>query len=121
LGDRSLTAAELGAELQLHPQGTRDFFDALVAMHFLEREGDGELARYRNTSATALYLDQKSPRYIGGILAMLNERLFKFWHDLPQALQWDRRGLGYIAEPREDDLVADQCCRRLVKFSRNVH
>jgi hypothetical protein len=87
LGDCSLTAAELGAELQLHPRGTRDFFDALVAMQFLERDGDGESARYRNTSATALYLDQKSPRYIGGILVMLNDRLFKFWHDLPQALR----------------------------------
>jgi hypothetical protein len=87
LGDRSVTAAALGEELQLHPRGTRDFFDALVAMQFLERDGDGELARYRNTCATALYLDKKSPRYIGGILVMLNERLFKFWHDLPQALR----------------------------------
>jgi SAM-dependent methyltransferase len=87
LTDRSLTADELGAELQIHPRGRRDFFDALVAMQFLEREGDGDRARYRNTPATALYLDQESPRYIGGILAMLNERLFRFWHDLPQALR----------------------------------
>lgn len=87
LGDGSLTAAELGAELQLHPRGTRDFFDALVAMQFLERDGDGEAARYRNTPATALYLDRNSPRYIGGILTMLNDRLFRFWHDLPQALR----------------------------------
>jgi hypothetical protein len=56
-------------------------------MQFLEREGDGELGRYRNTPATALYLDQKSSRYIGGIVVMLNQRLFKFWHDLPQALR----------------------------------
>jgi hypothetical protein len=87
LGDRSLTAGELGAELGLHPRGTRDFFDSLLAMQFLERDGDGETARYRNTAATALYLDQKSPRYIGGIPAMLNDRLFKFWHDLPEALR----------------------------------
>jgi hypothetical protein len=87
LGERSLTADELGAELGLHPRGRRDFFDALVAMQFLERDSDGESARYRNTMATSLYLDGKSPRYIGGILAMLNERLFKFWHDLPQALR----------------------------------
>jgi hypothetical protein len=87
LGERSLTADELGTELDLHPRGRRDFFDALTAMQFLERDGDGETARYRNTTTTALYLDQNSPRYIGGILEMLNDRLFRFWHDLPEALK----------------------------------
>jgi hypothetical protein len=49
LGDRALTGAELGAELGLHPRGTYDFFDALVAMGFLERDGDG---RRRGTGTT---------------------------------------------------------------------
>jgi hypothetical protein len=40
LGDRRITGAELGAELGLHPRAISDFFDALVAMRFLEREGD---------------------------------------------------------------------------------
>jgi hypothetical protein len=56
-------------------------------MKFLEREGDGAEAKYFNTPAGALYLDRNSPRYIGGILEMLNARLFKFWNDLPEALQ----------------------------------
>src|SRR4030095_4974769 len=87
LVNRRLTGAELGAELELHPRGIADFFDALVAMKFLDREGDGPQARYFNTPAGALYLNEKSPRYIGGILAMLNARLFKYWHDLPEALR----------------------------------
>lgn len=87
LGDRRVTGVELGAELGLHPRGIHDFFDALVAMKFLDRDGDGPSANYLNTSAGALYLDRGSPRYIGGILVMLNERLFKFWHDLPEALR----------------------------------
>src|SRR5262245_54163139 len=87
LGSRALTAAELGAELGLHPRGTYDFFDALVAMGFLDREGDGPGATYRNTAAGALYLDRTSPRYVGGILEMLNARLFRFWQDLPDALR----------------------------------
>ncbi|MBI1178124.1 methyltransferase domain-containing protein [bacterium] len=87
LGERQLTAAELGTELGLHPRGTFDFFDSLVAMKFLEREGDGPEAKYFNTAAGLLYLDQKSPRYVGGIMEMLNARLFKFWHDLPEALR----------------------------------
>ena len=87
LGERRLTGAELGGELGLHPRGIADFFDALVAMKFLDREGDGADAKYFNTPAGALYLDRRSPRYIGGILEMLNARLFKFWHDLPEALR----------------------------------
>ena len=87
LGERKLTGTELGAELGLHPRAIADFFDALVAMKFLEREGEGPGAKYSNTPAGALYLDQKSPRYVGGILEMLNARLFRFWHDLPEALR----------------------------------
>ena len=87
LGNRRVTGAELGAELGLHPRGISDFFDALVAMNFLDREGDGPSAKYFNTSSGALYLDSTSPRYVGGWLVMLNERLFKFWHDLPEALR----------------------------------
>jgi len=87
LGDRRLAGPELGAELELHPRGIADFFDSLVAMKFLGREGDGLEAKYFNTPEAALYLDEASPRYIGGILVMLNARLFKFWHDLPEALR----------------------------------
>ena len=83
LGDRRLTGEELRVELGLHPRAISDFLYALVAMQFLDREGDGPSAKYRNTPAGLLYLVQTSPRYIGGILVMLNDRLFKYWHDLP--------------------------------------
>ncbi len=87
LGQRRLTGAELGAELALHPRAIADFFDALVAMKFLDREGDGPDGLYFNTPEGALFLDEASPRYIGGILIMLNARLFRFWNDLPEALR----------------------------------
>src|SRR5438105_2357896 len=87
LAGRRMTGAELGVELRLHPRGIQDFFDALVAMKFLGRDGDGPQARYFNTPEGAMYLDEASPRYIGGILTMLNVRLFKYWHDLPEALR----------------------------------
>ncbi|MEO6597922.1 MAG: methyltransferase [Planctomycetota bacterium] len=87
LGKDKRTGAELGTALELHPRGIADFFDALVAMGFLQRHGNGPDARYENTPESALFLDEQSPRYIGGILVMLNARLFKFWHDLPNALR----------------------------------
>ena len=90
LGDSRMTGAELGAALGMHPRGIADFFDALVAMRFLEREGDGAGALYFNNPAGLLYLDRNSPRYVGGWLIMLNDRLFRFWHDLPEALRTGR-------------------------------
>jgi len=90
LSARRLTGVELGAELHLHPRAVADFFDALVAMRFLERDGDGPTGRYSNAPESALYLDEHSPRYIGGILVMLNARLFKYWNDLPEALRTGR-------------------------------
>ena len=87
LCERKLTGTELAEEIGMHTRGISDFFDALVAMEFLEREGNGASARYSNTPLTALYLDRNNPRYIGGILEMLNARLFKFWNDLPEALR----------------------------------
>lgn len=87
LGAKRLSGEQLGRELQLHPRGISDFLDALVAMKFLDRQGNGPQALYFNTPAGAQYLDRSSPRYVGGILEMLNTRLFKFWHDLPEALR----------------------------------
>src|SRR4051812_5584780 len=88
LGERRLTGAEIAKKIDLHPRGVADFLDALVAMKFLEREdNNGPDSKYFNTPATALYLDRKSPRYIGGIPEMLNARLFKYWNDLPEALR----------------------------------
>jgi len=65
LGDESMTAQQLGKKLQLHPRGTYDFFDALVALKFLERDGDGEKGRYKNTPETGAFLNKASSAYIG--------------------------------------------------------
>ena len=69
-----LTGAELGKALNLYPRGIFDFLDALVALGFLYRDGDGESGRYRNTEATNYYLNKYQPGYIGGILEMCNDR-----------------------------------------------
>lgn len=69
------------------PRGIWDFFDVLVALGFLTREGSGQEALYGNTEETAQYLDKNSPAYIGGILEMCNARLYRFWNDLGLALK----------------------------------
>jgi len=87
IGDEGRAASQLGEGLGLHPRGTYDFFDALVALKFLDREGDGPEGKYRNTPETAAFLNKKSPTYIGGLPEMLNARLFGFWNDLGTALK----------------------------------
>lgn len=41
LGQHRLTGPEIARKLDLHPRGVADFLDALMAMKFLERQGDG--------------------------------------------------------------------------------
>jgi hypothetical protein len=87
LGKKAMTGEELGKKFGLHPRGIWDFFDSLVALKFLERDGDGPGGLYRNTETGAFFLDKKSPAYIGGFLEMCNTRLFRFWSDLGPALK----------------------------------
>ncbi len=81
-----LDAEALRARLGLHPRSARDFFDALVALGMLERQGD----RYANTPATERFLDPAKPSYIGGFLEMVNARLYPFWGALTEGLRTGR-------------------------------
>jgi len=87
LGANSMTGRELEGALRLHPRANPDFFDTLVALHFLDRDGAGPEARYRNTEETALFLNRHSPEFMGGFLEMANSRLYRFWGDLTDGLQ----------------------------------
>lgn len=87
LGGEAKTGTELQEELGLHPRSNPDFFDTLVALKFLERDGDGPYSHYRNTPETALFLDRASPAFMGGFLEMANARLYPFWGDLTEALK----------------------------------
>jgi O-methyltransferase domain/Dimerisation domain len=83
LAEEPLDAPTLCRKLALHPRGAHDFFDALVALGMLEREG----GRYSNTAATQRYLVRGNPDYIGGIIEMANTRLYGFWGSLTEALR----------------------------------
>lgn len=97
----------------LHPRSARDFFDALVALGFLERNGDV----YANTPDTDLFLDKHKPSYVGGIMEMANARLYGFWGNLTEALrtgelQNEAKGGG---RPFFEELYADPA--RLKQFA----
>ena len=90
LDDTSMTGEEIGDRIGLHPRAIYDFLDTLVALRFLERDGDGAAGRYRNTTETVAFLDENSPAYVGGFLKMLNARLYGHWGGLTEALKSGR-------------------------------
>ena len=105
-----MTASQLGEALGLHPRGTYDFFDALVALKFLERDGDGPDGKYKNTPETAAFLDKSSSKYIGGLPQMLNSRLFGFWNDLGTALKTGQpqSEIKHNGKPMFEELYSDE-------------
>lgn len=78
-----LTGDELAQAAGLHRRGSRDFFDALVAMGMLDRR-DG---RYFNTHDSNIFLDKNKPSYIGGVLEMASARLYSHWGSLTEGLR----------------------------------
>lgn len=87
LGEGGKTGEEIREALGLAPRAIPDFTDALVALKFLEREGNGPEAVYTNTPEAALFLDKASPAYVGGFLEMAHDRLYTFWGDLDEGLR----------------------------------
>src|SRR3954468_8117099 len=87
LGEGAKTGEELRDSLGLHPRSTPDFFDTLVALRFLDRDGDGNDSKYKNTEETALFLDRKSTAFMGGFLEMAHDRLYPFWGNLADGLK----------------------------------
>jgi O-methyltransferase domain/Dimerisation domain len=116
LGAESMTGEEIRERLGLHPRGTYDFLDTLVALRFLERDGDGSDGRYRNTAETAAFLNKRSPTYIGGILEMRNARSYRFWGRLTEALQTGKpqNEIKQTGKPMFEELYSDSA--RLEQF-----
>src|SRR4030095_7185036 len=94
LAEGALDLETLTKRAGLHARGARDFFDALVALKLLQRDGAG---RYANQSDVDFYLDRHKPTYIGGLLHHLNARHFQNWSLLTQALQTGAPQSGALA------------------------
>lgn len=87
LAAEPLTCSQLSQAVGIRADRAADFFDALVALAFLDRDGSGPSARYKNSPESDLFLDRNKPSYTGGMPEMLNTRLFGFWNNLTDALK----------------------------------
>ena len=80
------TVAQLSSACQSSPHGIRILADFLTIIGFLHKHGD----RYALTADTAVFLDRKSPAYLGGAVSFLLEPGMKeSFHQLTAAV---RRG-----------------------------
>jgi hypothetical protein len=107
LGAESMSGEQLGARLALHPRAIDDFLDALVALGFLEREGQGPNGRYRNSAEAAAFLDKQSPTYVGGFLELCNARLYGVWGELTAALKTGEPQSEVKLKPFFEEIYSD--------------
>jgi O-methyltransferase domain/Dimerisation domain len=87
--NKSMTASQIKNDLGLKctDRNVYDFLDTLTGFGFLNREGILETAKYSNGTDTDIFLDKNKPTYMGGILEMMNERLYGFWGNLEEGLK----------------------------------
>jgi predicted O-methyltransferase YrrM len=85
---KRMSAIELKSHLGFKStdRNVYDYLDALTTFGFLNREGLLETAKYSNSMDTDFFLDKNKPSYIGGMLEMLNNRLYGFWGNLEEGL-----------------------------------
>lgn len=85
---KKMSAADIKSMLKMKctDRNNYDFLDALTGFGFLNREGILETAQYSNTMDTDIFLDKNKPSYVGGLLEMLNNRLYRFWGTLEEGL-----------------------------------
>jgi 2-polyprenyl-3-methyl-5-hydroxy-6-metoxy-1,4-benzoquinol methylase len=68
MGEGKQTIEDIAARCQASTRGTRILCDFLVVTGFLNKQG----GRYTLTHDSAVFLDQRSPAYIGGAVRFLN-------------------------------------------------
>lgn len=92
IAEGSESAQEIAEKCGASPRGTRILCDYLTVVGFLTKESD----RYRLTPDSAMFLDRRTPAYIGGIVDfLLSPMLTDGFKDLAAAV---RKGGTVISE-----------------------
>src|SRR6185312_6696583 len=92
LGEGHATADAIAQQCEASPRGTRILCDYLCMMEFLAKDGD----QYRLTKDSAVFLDKKSPAYLGGVTEfLLSPELMAGFRDLAATV---RKGGTLVSE-----------------------
>jgi len=98
LAPRPATLDDLAAQVGVPRRTLRLLVDALVASHFLDREGD----QYRNSAVTMAFLSGGSGPDLRPIVRLWNQVVYPQWLQLEAALQSNQPTFGFA------DFTVDQ-------------
>ncbi len=104
LADAPATEPDLRERLGLHPRGSRDFFDSLVALGLLNRDE----GRYANSELASQFLRHDISGYAGGFAEMTGHVLYHVWADLTKALRTGEPQVSLTANFLDDTVYKDK-------------
>lgn len=120
LDGRQVTAQEFGQLLKLENRPAQVFASALASVGLLNVK-NGMLS---NSQISATYLSKKSPAYMGGMVSMCDERLYKAWDSLSWSLANNKpvdAKRGGDAESLFNDDKSDKSIEAMQKFTHAMH
>jgi 3-hydroxy-5-methyl-1-naphthoate 3-O-methyltransferase len=123
----SMTLRELQKIIGLEQSRPAEAFTtALASLGLLKvnRNASGEKT-FANTEVSSIFLDQNKPTYIGDVISMFDERLYKRWDRLSEALKTNKP----VGEEQGEDIesIFDKAksnqdeAEQLQKFTHAMH
>lgn len=86
LSGRGVDIHQLSQLLQIHPRPAEMLLSGCASLGLLEKRGE----RYYNSPLSEEFLVQGKPYYFGGVITLLDRRLYLPWSRLPEAIKTNR-------------------------------
>jgi len=86
LSGRGVDIRELGQLLQIHARPAEMLLSGCASLGLLEKRGE----RYHNSPLSEEFLVRGKPYYFGGVVTLLDRRLYLPWNRLPEAIKTNR-------------------------------
>lgn len=123
-GGRQASVQELQEMLSMESRPVQVFASALASLGLLQKNEGGGEGRFSNSPLAEAFLSAKSPAYMGGIVRMFDERLYKGWDHLTWALANNKpvdamNGGG--VESMFADATKNESVEAMQKFTHAMH
>jgi len=86
LSGRGVDIHQLSQLLELHPRPAEMLLSGCASLGLLEKRGE----RYHNSPLSEEFLVRGKPYYFGGVITLLDRRLYLPWNRLPEAIKTNR-------------------------------
>ena len=86
LSGRGVDIHQLSQLLQIHPRPAEMLLSGCASLGLLEKRGE----RYYNSPLSEEFLVRGKPYYFGGVITLLDRRLYLPWNRLPEAIKTNR-------------------------------